>query len=110
MLKYNCSPSNSSSSGQRGRKKKKSKKSISKHFGALWKQAREDAGLTQAEVAEALGYTSGQFISNVESGRCRFPGNQLGKIKKLYSLKTGDLLQMVLEEEEQVIRQALKME
>lgn len=110
MLKYSCSPSKSSNSGRGGREKKKSRRAISKHFGALWKEAREEAGLTQSEVAEALGYTSGQFISNVESGRCRFPGNQLGKIKKLYRLKTGDLLQMVLEEEEQVIRQALKME
>lgn len=75
--------------------------------GFAWKQVREQAELTQAEVAAVLGYSSGQFISNVESGRCRFPGHQLGKIKKLYGLRTNEILEIVLREEEAAIRQAL---
>lgn len=76
-------------------------------FGVKWKEAREKAGLTQAQVAEALGYKSGQFISNVEAGRCRFPGEQLGKIRNLYGLKMSALLDLVMAEEEEVIRKGL---
>ena len=83
---------------------------LRKSHGQFWKDARETSGLTQAEVALALGYKSGQFISNVESGRCRYPGHQLPKIQKLYSLKTTDVLRLVLEEEELALRQAFGVE
>jgi transcriptional regulator with XRE-family HTH domain len=34
-----------------------------------WREFRERVGLTQKEVSDALGYTTPQFISNVERGR-----------------------------------------
>lgn len=87
--------------------KKRIKSSKTKrHRGHIWKEARQRAALTQAEVAEVLGYTSGQFISNVESGRCRFPGHQLAKLQKLYRLKTSEILNIVLKEEEEALREA----
>lgn len=44
----------------------------------FFKQAREKADMTQREVSEKLGYTTPQFISNVERGLCRFP---MAKVK-----------------------------
>lgn len=41
------------------------------HFGEKIKRARENLGLTQEELAQAVGISS-EFISNIESGR-RFP-------------------------------------
>lgn len=64
-----------------------------------WRQFREKAGLTQKEVSDALGYTTPQFISNVERGRCRFPVEKLGKLKRLYRLSNDQVVDMVMVEE-----------
>jgi transcriptional regulator with XRE-family HTH domain len=42
-------------------------------FGNFLKAKREAANITQAEVAEKLGYTSAQFVSNIERGLCAMP-------------------------------------
>jgi transcriptional regulator with XRE-family HTH domain len=39
-----------------------------KKLGTYLKDVREDANLTQADVSHKLGYTSPQFISNIERG------------------------------------------
>lgn len=67
--------------------------------GSQWKNLREKAGLTQREVSDTLGYSTPQFISNVERGRCRFPVQKLPKIKKLYRLSTEQVLDLFLTEE-----------
>ena len=67
--------------------------------GNQWKSLREKAGLTQREVSDTLGYSTPQFISNVERGRCRFPVQKLPKIKKLYRLSTEQVLDLFLTEE-----------
>lgn len=67
--------------------------------GNQWKDIRERAGLTQREVSDALGYSTPQFISNVERGRCRFPVEKLPKIKKLYNLSAEQIVKMFLAEE-----------
>ncbi len=64
-----------------------------------WRQYREKAGLTQKEVSDALGYTTPQFISNVERGRCRFPVEKLPKLKRLYRLSGDQLVDMIMVEE-----------
>lgn len=67
--------------------------------GNQWKTLREKAGLTQRDVSDALGYSTPQFISNVERGRCRFPVQKLPKIKKLYRLSTDQVIDLFLSEE-----------
>ena len=67
--------------------------------GNQWKNLREKAGLTQREVSDALGYSTPQFISNVERGRCRFPVQKLPKIKKLYKLSAEQVIDLFLSEE-----------
>ena len=73
-----------------------------------WKQLREKSGLTQREVSDALGYSTPQFISNVERGRCRFPIQKLPKIKKLYRLSTDQMINLILSEERQVLKKIFK--
>ncbi len=64
-----------------------------------WREYRERAGLTQREVSDALGYTTPQFISNVERGRCRFPVEKLPKLKRLYRLSSDQVVEMIMVEE-----------
>ena len=81
----------------------------SKHINAIqWKQFREKAGLTQREVSDALNYSTPQFISNVERGRCRFPIQKLPKIKKLYRLSTEQMVNLILHEEKQELLKVFK--
>lgn len=76
----------------------------SQHTNAIqWKNLREKAGLTQREVSDALGYSTPQFISNVERGRCRFPIQKLPKIKKLYKVSADHMIDLILTEEKQIL-------
>lgn len=76
--------------------------------GNQWKNLREKAGLTQREVSDSLGYSTPQFISNVERGRCRFPVQKLPKIKKLYRLSTDQVLDLFLTEERSSLLRVFK--
>lgn len=73
-----------------------------------WKQLREKSHLTQREVSDALGYSTPQFISNVERGRCRFPIQQLPKIQRLYRISVNQMIEIVLSEERQLLKKVFK--
>ncbi|MBX3021000.1 MAG: helix-turn-helix transcriptional regulator [Bdellovibrionales bacterium] len=73
-----------------------------------WKSLRERAGLTQSEVSRALGYSTPQFISNVERGRCRFPVQKLPKIRKLYRMSVDQVVEMIVKEEKQGLLKAFR--
>lgn len=81
----------------------KNNKTNSESIAVRWRQLREKAGLTQKEVSDALGYTTPQFISNVERGRCRFPVEKLPKLKRLYRLSNDQVVNMVMVEEKRGI-------
>ncbi len=55
------------------------------------KEARTNAGLTQGKVAEILGYTTPQFISNWERGMSFPPIDVLRKIAGLYKISEEEL-------------------
>lgn len=55
--------------------------------GVVLKNAREATDLTQADVAEQLGFTSPQYISNCERGLCKLAARHLRKLAKLYGRK-----------------------
>ena len=62
------------------------------------KDARVKAGLQQKDVADALGYTSVQFVSNWERGLRAPPGKTLIRLAKMYKISIDDLYQILLEE------------
>jgi transcriptional regulator with XRE-family HTH domain len=62
------------------------------------KQKRVAAGLSQGDVADKLGYTTPQFISNWERGVSRPPINVLKKLGDLYKISSEDLFEVVLSE------------
>jgi transcriptional regulator with XRE-family HTH domain len=62
-------------------------------LGQYLKEKRELSGLSQTELAEKLGWDSGQFVSNIERDECN---PTLTKVKK-YSRLVGADLTMVAE-------------
>ena len=75
--------------------------------GKFLKDQRLRANLTQSQVAQELGYTSPQFISNIERGLCSAPMKYLKGFLKLYKLSLDELLSVILKQEEINLRRAL---
>jgi transcriptional regulator with XRE-family HTH domain len=69
-------------------KKKDSMELFSKYL----KDMRIKKGVSQRELAELLGYTSGQFVSNYERGMCPVP---LDKVKDLIGILNLDSTKVV---------------
>ncbi len=80
---------------------------LQKEFGFYLKERREVAGLSQSEVARALGYSSPQFVSNFERGLCSPPLPALKKICELYKLVKKDLLERILRQEREYLEDYL---
>lgn len=81
-----------------------------KRIGQFLKQHRVKAGLTQSDVAQRLGYTSPQFISNIERGLCSAPVKHLKDFAKMYHLDNEELIGLLLNEHELMLRAALNLE
>ena len=77
---------------------------ISEYF----KTKRMGANLSQQEVAKALGFTTGQFVSNWERGLSFPPMQILPKLVKLYKINKNELMNVYLEEQKKMIRGVLR--
>lgn len=69
----------------------------SKALGKFLTHARTAAGLTQKEVADALKYSTSQFISNWERGVSLPPVSAFRTLATLYKLKPDRLVSEVFE-------------
>lgn len=72
------------------------------------RDARLKAGLSQGDISNALGYTSAQFISNWERGLSSPPLDRLYEIVQLLKIDSEELIELLLEEQENLIRQQFK--
>lgn len=61
-------------------------------FGCVLKSLREEAELSQKEVADCLGYASAQFVSNWERGTTLPPNEAIIGLAELFMFKTASLL------------------
>lgn len=61
------------------------------------KDKRESVGLSQKQVADKLGYTTPQFVSNWERGVSSPPLKTLKKIGELYHVSPDELFKVTLE-------------
>lgn len=67
-------------------------------LGKVLKQMRETAGLSQREVAIALGYKTPQLISNNERNISHPPMNSIRKLAKLYAVDADSLFGLILDD------------
>lgn len=67
---------------------------ISKTF----REARLKQGLNQGQLAQKLGYTSPQIVSNWERGLTTPPVKRLKKLCKVLKLKHGVIVEMFVDE------------
>ena len=84
-----------------------SQNNLAKKLGAFFKKRREELGLHQKDVAKILGYSSPQFISNMERGLSLPPIKKIKKLIKLYNLPPEEVLDLILNEQQKVLHQAI---
>lgn len=60
------------------------------------KQKRVMMGLSQKDVAEKLGYSTSQFISNWERGVSQPPLHTLRKLSNLYKISADEMFSVLL--------------
>lgn len=78
-----------------------------KKLGAFLKDVREQAELTQADVSQKLGYTSPQFISNIERGISVAPLKTLARMVGLYKINPESVVKIILESQRKLLREKL---
>lgn len=63
-----------------------SSKNLLKALSDFLKQARKNAGFTQAQISNHFGYTTPQHISNIERSLILLPASTLVSLCKLYKV------------------------
>jgi len=76
-------------------------------LGNYLRDKRVEAGFTQSEIANKLGYSTPQFISNFERGLCSPPLKNLKALVKLYRISVDEIMVLIMKEQETVLRKAL---
>lgn len=78
-------------------------------LGDYLKNCRLQANLSQAEVANHLGYSSPQFISNMERGICAPPLKKIAQLSHLYKCNPHELLDILMQlQKEQISKYLFK--
>lgn len=77
-------------------------------FGNFLQQKRKEAGLSQRDVSDKLGYSTPQFISNWERGVSNPPVNALKKLGAIYKTSPEKMFEEFLENEKAQLERDLK--
>ena len=83
------------------------KQSLHHNLGAYLREKRERAGYTQSDIAQKLGYSTPQFISNFERGLCAPPMKNLKTFVKLYKIHVDEIVSLIVKEQETTLRKEL---
>ena len=78
-----------------------------KKLGQYLKDTREHARLTQADVSTKLGYTSPQFISNIERGISVAPVKTLARMVSLYKVRPEPVVKIILDSQRKLLKEKL---
>jgi len=79
-----------------------------KNISKVVKKYREQAGLSQLELAKGIGYKQGQFISNVERAQCSIPENRIKVTSQILEIKPKVLTEAMLADYALDLRQAIR--
>ena len=68
------------------------KRSHARSLGPILRKRRIALKITQPTIAQALGYSSSQFVSQWEHGKCEIPPGKLPAIAEVLGLSLKDLV------------------
>jgi transcriptional regulator with XRE-family HTH domain len=81
------------------------KKNIS--IGEYIKERRIEKGLTQADLSKSLGYTSAQFISNIERETAQPPLKSLKTLMRILAISESNMYSLVLARSEMILKNTI---
>ena len=76
-------------------------------LGELISKRRRQLGITQAKISSLLGYSNGQFISNIERGSSDMPKHQLKKMCRILLLDQHLVYDVMMSEYAKVVAKSL---
>lgn len=79
-----------------------------KTIGFYLREARNETGLTQSQVAKKLRYSSPQFVSNWERGVCNPPLKHLRTLSNLYRINRKEMLEMLVADARKTFEKELR--
>ncbi len=77
-------------------------------LGEYLREKRVKADLTQGFVAQKMGFTSPQFISNIERGLCSPPMDVLKRMIRLYKLRSPEVVRVLTRLQEEYFEKSLR--
>ena len=78
-----------------------------KKLGSYLKDVREQSNWTQLQVSQKLGYTSPQFISNIERGISVVPLKTLARMIQIYKVDGEEVVGILLESQKKILKSRL---
>jgi transcriptional regulator with XRE-family HTH domain len=78
-------------------------------LGRNLKSSRKKRNLTQAQVSTRLGYSSPQFISNIERGISVVPLDTLAKMLRIYRANPKKTEDILIESQQKLLTEKLKV-
>lgn len=79
-----------------------------KRFGQFIRGARKGAGLTQLALGAELGFSGGQFVSDLERGVRALPPEHIPRLSRAISVDQNDILNRLVEVQSERIRERSK--
>ena len=76
-----------------------------KKLGKFLKGLREKTSLTQTDVSNRLGYSSPQFISNIERGISVAPLSTLAKMVNIYKASPEPVIKIIFDSQRKILRE-----
>ncbi len=77
------------------------------HLNNLIRHRRIELGISQAKLAKMLGYSSAQFISNIENGRSNIPKKKLKRLRRGLLIDVNRLIGAMMDDRNDEICKAL---
>lgn len=78
-----------------------------KKLGKFLRNERLKAGFTQGEIADKLGYSSPQFISNIERGLSVIPLKTLAVLVSEYRIGHETMIKTLMDSQRQILKKYL---
>lgn len=75
----------------------------------LMKTRREAAKMTQKRLASLMGYSTAQFISNIEAGRAKLPRTKLKRLSKSLMIDRKTIYVHALADEIETLKRHLNI-
>lgn len=79
-----------------------------KNISEVIRDSRNEAGMTQLELAKCIGYDCGQFVSNLERGMCSLPLNRVKVTCQTLGIKPANITNALLMDYQIRLKEAVR--